>query len=83
MPFFEPTDKIEPRPLNFERARKSLREELEAINYYQKRIDATRDEYLKRILDYNMNEEKGHVAMPMEWVRRNDPLQDRVFKEHE
>jgi len=83
MPFFEPTDKIEPRPLNFERARKSLREELEAINYYQKRIDATRDEYLKRILDYNMNEEKEHAAMLIEWLRKNDAIQNKAFEEHD
>jgi len=30
-----------------------------------------------------MNEEKEHLAMLMEWIRWNDPLQDRVFKEHE
>jgi hypothetical protein len=30
-----------------------------------------------------MNEEKEHAAMLMEWIRRNDPLQDRSFKEHD
>jgi hypothetical protein len=40
MPFFEPTDKIEPRPLDFERARKSLREELEAINYCRESLSS-------------------------------------------
>jgi len=30
-----------------------------------------------------MNEEKEHAAMLMEWIRRNDPLQDRAFKEHD
>jgi len=83
MPFFEPADKIEPGHLDLGRARQSLREELEAINDYQERIDATRDDSLKRILEHNMNEEKEHVAMLMEWIRRNDPLQDRVFKEHD
>jgi uncharacterized protein len=83
MPFFEPADKIEPKHLDLERARQSLREELEAINYYQERIDATPDESLKRILEHNMNEEKEHAAMLMEWIRRNDPLQDRAFKEHD
>jgi len=66
MPFFEPADKIEPKHLDLERARQSLREELEAINYYQERIDATPDESLKRILEHNMNEEKEHAAMLME-----------------
>jgi hypothetical protein len=83
MPFFELADKIEPKHLDLERARQSLWEELEAINYYQERIDATRDESLKRILEHNMNEEKEHAAMLMEWIRRNDSLQDRAFKEHD
>jgi hypothetical protein len=30
-----------------------------------------------------MNEEKEHAAMLMEWIRRNDPTQDKVFKEHD
>ncbi len=68
---------------NLERARKSLCEELEAINWYQERIEATKDEELKRILEHNRDEEKEHAAMLMEWIRKNDPEQDRVFKEHD
>jgi hypothetical protein len=83
MPFFETADKIDPKHLDLERARQSLREELEAINYYQERVDATRDDSLKRILEHNMNEEKEHVAMLMEWIRQNDPVQDHVFREHD
>jgi hypothetical protein len=30
-----------------------------------------------------MNEEKEHVAMLMEWLRKNDPTQDKMFKEHD
>lgn len=62
---------------------KSLREELEAIDFYQERIDATEDASLKQLLEHNMNEEKEHVAMLVEWLRNNDPAQDRVFKEHD
>jgi len=83
MPFFEPIEKIEPKHLDLERARKSLREELEAIDFYQERIDATSDESLKKILAHNMNEEKEHTAMLMEWLRKNDPTQDRMFEEHD
>jgi hypothetical protein len=68
---------------NLERARKSLCEELEAINWYQERIEATKDKDLKKILEHNRDEEKEHAAMLMEWIRRNDPEQDRVFKEHD
>jgi len=37
----------------------------------------------KKLLEHNMNEEKEHVAMLVEWLRKNDPTQDRVFKEHD
>ena len=68
---------------NLERARKSLCEELEAINWYQERIEATKDAELQKILEHNRDEEKEHAAMLMEWIRKNDPEQDRVFKEHD
>lgn len=83
MPFYERLEKIDPKHLDLERARKSLREELEAIDYYQERIDATEDESLRKILEHNMNEEKEHAAMLIEWLRKNDPVQDEVFKKHD
>ncbi|MEO0292617.1 MAG: ferritin [candidate division WOR-3 bacterium] len=83
MPFFEKEEKLDPKHLDLERARKSLREELEAIDFYQERIDATKDESLKKILTHNMNEEKEHVAMLMEWLRKNDSVQDKMFEEHD
>ncbi len=83
MPFFESLEKLNPKHVDLERARTSLREELEAIDYYQERIDATDDSSLKKILAHNMNEEKEHVAMLMEWIRKNDPGQDKMFKEHD
>jgi len=83
MPFFEPIEKIDPKHLDLERARKSLREELEAIDFYQERVDATNDESLKKILAHNTNEEKEHTAMLIEWLRKNDPTQDKMFEEHD
>ncbi len=83
MPFFEPLDKLDPKNVDLERARKSLREELEAIDFYQERIDATSDETLKKILAHNMNEEKEHTAMLIEWIRKNDPTQNKMFEEHD
>jgi hypothetical protein len=83
MPFFEPLEKLDPKHVDLERTRKSLREELEAIDFYQERIDATEDASLKKLLEHNMNEEKEHVAMLVEWLRKNDPTQDRMFKEHD
>lgn len=64
-------------------ARQSLIEELDAINKYQMRVDATGDESLKKVLQHNMDEEKEHVAMLVEWLRKSDPTQDKMFKEHD
>lgn len=64
-------------------ARQSLIEEFQAINWYQERIDATEDETLKKVLSHNRDEEKEHAAMLMEWIRANDPIQDKMFEEHD
>lgn len=58
----------------------SLMEELEAVDWYQQRIDATSDAELKMILAHNRDEEKEHAAMLLEWLRRRDPCLDRQLK---
>jgi uncharacterized protein len=83
VPFFEPLEKLDWKNVNLERARKSLREELEAVDFYRERIDATEDISLKQLLEHNMNEEKEHAAMLIEWIRKNDPVQDKMFREHD
>jgi hypothetical protein len=51
-------------------------EELEAVDWYDQRIDATGDEELRRILAHNRDEEKEHAAMVLEWIRRRDTAMD-------
>jgi len=76
-------EKLEEKNKDLARARQSLVEELQAINLYQERIDATNDETLKKLLEHNRDEEKEHVAMLMEWIRKNDSTQDKMFEEHD
>ncbi len=64
-------------------ARESIREELDAINLYEARIANTADQSLKKVLQHNLDEEKEHVAMLVEWLRKNDPTQDNTFAEHD
>jgi ferritin-like protein len=71
---------------NLHRAISALIEELEAVDLYQQRVDACKDEELKAILAHNRDEEKEHAAMLIEWIRRRDPafnkeLKDWVFSE--
>jgi uncharacterized protein len=62
------------------RALASLQEELEAIDYYQQRMDGTDDPGLKAILAHNRDEEAEHAAMLTEWLRRNSPSMDAALK---
>ena len=55
------------------RAIVSIMEELEAIDWYDQRVDAATDEELKGLLAHNRDEEKEHAAMMLEWLRRRDP----------
>jgi len=50
----------------------SLREEMEAVDYYNQRAEQCNDETLKQIFIHNANEEKEHAVMLMEWIRQND-----------
>jgi len=58
------------------RAIVSLMEELEAVDWYQQRVDATADTELKEILAHNRDEEIEHAAMVLEWLRRRMPKFD-------
>ena len=51
----------------------SLMEELEAVNYYNQRADATSDNSVKELMIHNRNEEIEHACMLIEWLRRNVP----------
>ena len=68
---------------DLERARQSLIEELEAINWYQERIEVTKNPELKKILEHNRDEEKEHAAMLVDIIRKLDKTQDKMFKEHD
>jgi hypothetical protein len=65
------------------RVRQSLIEELDTINVYEERFQASNNEELKKILVHNRDEEKEHAAMLINWLRANDPTFDRMFTEHD
>jgi ferritin-like protein len=50
----------------------SLKEELDAVDWYRQRADDTPDEQLKQILLHNMREEMEHACMLIEWMRRRN-----------
>ena len=63
------------------RAITSLMEELEAVDWYNQRVDACVDKDLAAILAHNRDEEKEHAAMVLEWIRRKDPAFDKELNE--
>ncbi|HEY0077336.1 MAG TPA: encapsulin-associated ferritin-like protein [Pyrinomonadaceae bacterium] len=71
-------EKMSEETLNFSRAIKSLQEELEAVDWYNQRAEATKDEQLRRILEHNRDEEVEHAMMTLEYLRR----MSAVFDEH-
>lgn len=67
---------LSPQTLDRHRAIVSLMEELEAIDWYNQRVEATSDDALRRILVHNRDEEAEHAAMLIEWLRRTYPKFD-------
>ena len=77
-----PQEKLTRRTALLHYALASLKEELEAVDWYRQRADDTEDESLKAILLHNAKEETEHAAMILEWLRRNDPAFAKELKEY-
>jgi uncharacterized protein len=80
--YHEPLDHLSEETRDMHRAILSLMEELEAVDWYNQRVDATKDPELKAILAHNRDEEKEHAAMTLEWIRRRDKKMDEQLKEY-
>ena len=79
--YHESLDLLTEETRNMHRAIVSLKEELEAIDWYQQRADACSDPQLKDVLLHNKNEEIEHASMLMEWIRRhNDHFNEMMRK---
>jgi len=70
--FHEAEARLSPDTRDLHRAIVSLQEELEAIDWYQQRVEATENTDLREILNHNRSEEVEHAAMVLEWIRRHD-----------
>ena len=79
--YHEPISELSDETRDMHRAITSLMEELEAVDWYNQRVDACKDPELKRILAHNRDEEKEHAAMVLEWIRRHDSTFDHELKD--
>lgn len=76
----EAYEKMSETSRNFSRAIKSVQEELEAVDWYNQRAEATGDEQLRRILEHNRDEEIEHAIMALEYLRRMNGIFDRNMR---
>ena len=84
--YHEPIAELSDDTRDMHRAIVSLMEELEAVDWYNQRVNACKNPELKAILAHNRDEEKEHASMVLEWIRRNDQkfsaeLKDYLFTE--
>jgi uncharacterized protein len=80
--YHEPMEQLSPETLDMHRAIVSLMEELEAVDWYNQRVDACSNPELRAILAHNRDEEKEHAAMVLEWIRRQDPSFDKELQDY-
>lgn len=78
--YHEPFELLSDSAKNITRAIKSMKEELEAVDWYNQRADIATDPELKAILEHNRNEEIEHAVMILEWLRRNMVGWDQELK---
>jgi ferritin-like protein len=80
--YHEPIAELSAETRDMHRAIVSLMEELEAVDWYNQRVDACQDDELRQILAHNRDEEKEHAAMVLEWIRRKDPSFDGHLRDY-
>src|SRR4029079_11333912 len=80
--FHEDVALLKPETLDRHRAIVSIMEELEAVDWYDQRVDASQDAELRAILAHNRDEEKEHASMVLEWLRRRDARFDEQLRNY-
>ena len=84
--YHEPAEELSQEARNFSRALNSLKEEIEAVDWYHQRVVTSNDPELADIMAHNRDEEIEHACMTLEWLRRHMPgwdaeLRTYLFKE--
>ncbi len=80
--YHELANELRDETRDMHRAIVSLMEELEAVDWYNQRVDACKDAELRAILAHNRDEEKEHATMVLEWIRRHDPAFDHELRDY-
>lgn len=78
--YHEPTAELQPADRDISRALNSLKEEIEAVDWYHQRVVTAADPGLRDILAHNRDEEIEHACMVIEWLRRVMPAFDEQLR---
>jgi len=78
--YHEPPGEVPAHIRDYTRILVSLKEEIEAVDWYNQRIELASNDMAKRILGHNRNEEMEHACMALEWLRRNMPGWDKALR---
>lgn len=78
--YHEPVEYLDEKAKDIVRALNSLKEEVEAVDWYNQRVASSKDEELKALMAHNRDEEIEHACMTLEWLRRNMPEWDEQLK---
>ena len=78
--FHEDPTKLSEFTKDYHRIIQSTMEELEAIDWYNQRAEASNDPSAKAIMEHNRDEEIEHACMGLEWLRRNSPVWNEMMQ---
>lgn len=78
--YHEPYESLAPPDRDLHRALLSLKEEIEAVDWYHQRVVTCTDQDLGQVLAHNRDEEIEHACMTLEWVRRTSPAWDLALR---
>lgn len=78
--YHEPTTDMSDKDRDIVRAINSLKEEIEAVDWYFQRVAASSNAELKEIMWHNALEEMEHAMMTLEWLRRNQEGWDEQMR---
>lgn len=78
--YHEPVEVLDAKTRDITRALNSLKEEVEAADWYNQRVASSSSQELKAIMAHNRDEEIEHAVMLIEWLRRNMDAWDGELK---
>ena len=80
--YHDPFELLDDGTRDYHRALTSLKEEIEAVDWYHQRVALASDPTLAAVLAHNRDEEIEHACMTLEWLRRTMPTWDAQLRKY-